>query len=350
MIVDTHNDLLTEIEFFESEERPFERRWREQLRRGGVGLQVCPVFVGRERLPEGALRQALRQVAACHRAVRESDAVLVRTRDDLVGLDPERRLGLMLSMEGAEPFGHDPVLADVFWELGVRMVSFTWNDRNAFADGAGESTAAGLSRLGRELLDRLVGLGVILDLAHASENLFWEVLERSAGAPVIVSHASCRAVYDTPRNLSDGQLRALAERGAVLGLMAHPLVVDPARPTLERFIDHIEHAVSVMGAEHVGLGSDFIRQVALSGAIGDPGNALLPDGMALSDAVEDFEGPADYPALAAGLRARGYDGDRLAGILGGNFLRVFAGALPAGVPATSAGTAHAVSVGSSAHR
>lgn len=330
MIVDTHNDLLTELEFFRGEEAPFEARWLRQLRDGGVGLQVCPIFVDRERLPDGALRQALLQAVAFHRALRQSGSVFVASRADLDRLDQAGGVGLMLSMEGAEPLGANPELLEVFWQLGLRMISLTWNDRNHFADGAGEAGSGGISRLGRELVATVARLGMMLDLAHTSSSTFWDALELAPdGCTVMVSHASCRAVYETPRNLADDQLRALADRGGVLGVMAHPLVVDPARPTLDRFIDHIDHAIDVMGVEHVGLGSDFIHQVATSGAIPHPGNALLPAGMKLSDAIEDFVGPADYPHLQDRMRDRGYTESDIAAISGGNFLRLFQRALPA---------------------
>jgi membrane dipeptidase len=292
-----------------------------------VGLQVCAIYPSRDHLPEGALRDALLQIAAFDRAVREGDGELVpvRTRADLDGLDPDRRLGLLLSLEGAEPLGVDAELVDVLWELGVRMVALTWNDRNAFADGTGEPGGAGLSRLGRELVDRLVRLGAIIDLAHASERTFFDVLEQAPDAAVVVSHAGCRTVYDVPRNLSDEQLRALAERDGVLGVMAHPVSVHVDDPTLARFMDHVDHAVGVMGAEHVGLGADFIRQVARSGAVG---GLTLPGGDALDAVVPGLEGPADYPALVTALAERGHASPAREAICGGNLVRLLRRGLP----------------------
>jgi membrane dipeptidase len=263
--------------------------------------------------------------------------LLVRTREDLDALETGDRFGLMLSMEGAEALGYSPQLADAFWELGVRMVSLTWNRRNAFAEGLGEPGSGGLSGLGRELVARLVSLGVILDLVHASERTYDDVLELSGDAPVVVSHACCRAVADIRRNLTDDQLRALAERGGVLGIMALPLTVDPFNPdqwTLDRVVDHVDHAVDVMGIDHVGLGGDFIRQVGRSGCIRMPtsAQALLPPGMTADSAVEGLAGPEDYPNLVVALQRRGYEGERLEAVLGGNFMRLFREALPADAP------------------
>jgi membrane dipeptidase len=329
VIVDAHNDLLMELVHRRGEERPFERHWLPKLEAGGVGLQVCALFADVERGPERALAEALALTTAFRRAVRECPdrVAAVRGRADLDGLDG--RIGLLLSLEGCEPLGSSPELIEVFWELGVRIVSLTWNRRNAFADGAAEPAHGGLSQLGKELVARLGELGAILDLAHASERTFRDVLEAAPDAAVLVSHACCRAIVDTPRNVADDQLRALAARGGVLCLMALPLVVDPERPTIERLVDHVDHAVEVMGAEHVGLGGDFIRQVALTLGLDDTTASLLPPGHKLSDAVEGLAGPEDYPALVDALRRRGYEGETLEGILSGNLLGLLRRALPA---------------------
>src|SRR5262249_47885311 len=151
-----------------------------------------------------------------------------------------------------------------FWSLGVRMVSLTWNRRNPFADGVGELSDGGLSNLGRELVARLAGLGAMLDLAHASPRTFDGVLETAPDAAVLVSHANCRALVASPRNLTDEQLHAVADRGGVVGVLAHPFVL--AAPTVASLADHVDHLVRVAGIEHAGLGGDFTRQLVDSGA------------------------------------------------------------------------------------
>ncbi len=125
MIVDTHNDLLTELAFRRDETTPFAAYWQEQMREGGVALQVCPIYPAPNVAPEGTLRNALQQASAFHRAVREGrgSIVRVRRRSDLEGLDPTHRLGLMLSMEGVEPLGTDPRMFDDI--LGARCASWS---------------------------------------------------------------------------------------------------------------------------------------------------------------------------------------------------------------------------------
>ena len=334
MIADLHNDLLLELHWRRhraGEEDVFARTWQPLLEAGGVRLQVCPVYVDLSRQPEGTLREALGQVSAFHAAIRESPSqtVAVRTAADLDLVERGGTLGLLLALEGVEPFGYDVHTAEVFVELGLRMASLTWNRRNPFADGAAEQDDGGLSRLGHALVDRLVELGVVLDLAHASPRTFADVLERSGDAPVLVSHSACRAVHDHPRNLTDDQLRALAERGGLLGLMLLPLVVDPGRPTIDRAIDHLEHAAAVMGVERIGLGGDFTARLAAQlPTTPMPGDALLPPGMGLDAALEGLSGPEHYPALEAGLQARGWSEDDVAAVTSGNVMRFLRRALP----------------------
>lgn len=331
MIVDAHNDLLLDLVLRAHEPNPFRERWLPQLRAGGVALQVCPVFVAEDPREEQRSR-AFAQVEAFERAVRENahDIFHVRAREDVERLG--EGIGLLLSLEGVEALGEDAAAFAPLWERGVRMASLTWNHANAFAGGI-ETPELGLSDAGRALVRRLGELGVVIDLAHASERTFAEVLEAAPSAQVVVSHACCRAVNDHPRNVSDGQLRTLAARGGVLGVMALALVVARDGATLDRYVDHVDHAVAVAGIGHVGLGADFIDQVVES---------ELAAGKELADVTKDalvagggivalpgFTGPADYPRLVERLRARGYDGDRLAAVLGGNFLRVLRRALPA---------------------
>jgi membrane dipeptidase len=327
VIADAHVDLLLELAHREHRLREtgvFGSTWLPLLDAGGVGLQVCPVFVDLELQPEGSLRESLRQVSAFHRAAREhSDRVsIVRTRDDL----DDDRIKLVLALEGVEPFGYEVGTADLFFELGLRVAGLTWNRRNPFADGAAEE--GGLSRLGRELLSRFAELGIALDLAHASERLFAECVETFEGR-VLVTHAGCRAVNDTPRNLSDEQLRALADRDGIFGLMLHPLAIDPEQPTIDRVIDHLDHAASVVGPDRICLGGDWIKRLHELMPAPAPPDGLMPPGLSEGTTIDGLAGPEDYPRLVDRLGARGWEGERLDGLLSGNLVRFLREALPA---------------------
>lgn len=168
---------------------------------------------------------------------------------------------------------------------------------------------------------RLGELGVVLDLAHASEQTWRGVLAEEV--PFSVTHAGCRAVCDHPRNLADWQLEAVAERGGVVGMMAIPFSVHAEAPTFSRWLDHFDHAVAVIGIEHVGLGVDVVDQappVSLDPAFAPDSATVTRRKASLS--LEGFAGPEDYPALVSGLADRGYDGERLDAILSANWLRL----------------------------
>jgi membrane dipeptidase len=332
VIADAHVDILLELAHREhrlGETSVFARTWLPLLEAGGVGLQICPVFVDLELQPEGSLRESLRQVTALQHALRESPerVVAVRTRGDLDTVERGERIGLMLALEGVEPFGYEVGTADLFWELGLRMAGLTWNRRNPFADGAADE--GGLSGLGRRLLARFAELGVILDLAHASPRLFDECLESYEGR-LCVTHAGCRAVNETPRNLSDEQLRKLAARDGIFGLMLHPLTIDPVNPTIDRVVDHLDHAAAVIGPERVCLGGDWTKRLHELMPAPAPPDGLMPPGLAEGTTIAGLSGPEDYPALVEALRERGWEGDRLDGLLSRNLLGFLRESLPTG--------------------
>jgi membrane dipeptidase len=208
-------------------------------------------------------------------------------------------------------------------------VSLTWNYPN-WAAGGMDAPDRGLTGEGEALVDELAARGAVLDVAHASPPTFDGVLERAPH--VVCSHACCRALTDVPRNLSDAQLEALAARGGVLGIMALALVVGYGNATLAGLVDHVDHAVSVMGQDGVGLGADVIDQVTQAELeLGEPLVGVVAEALELGGGrmgLDGFTGPEHYPAVVAALRERGYAGERLDAVTHGNFLRVLGEALP----------------------
>ena len=320
VIVDAHTDVVLEtlagegdtpsleLVLRRGEAGVFNRYWLSRLTAGGVGVQICPLY-GEGARRTDARERTLAQAAEFARIVEEhaEQVCQVHTGAEL----HDSRLRLVLSMEGVEPLEGDPGAFDEWYERGVRPASLTWNHANEFAGGI-DTPTQGLTDRGRALVRRFGELRVVLDLAHASPQTWHDVLDE--GVPFSVTHAGCRAVHDHPRNLADWQLEGLAERGGVLGMMALPFVVDPDAPTLSRWLDHFDHAVEVMGIDHVGLGADFVDQAT-------PGKSHF--------SLDGFAGPEDFPSLVAALGARGYDGERRDAITGGNWLRILREALRA---------------------
>ena len=210
------------------------------------------------------------------------------------------KIAFVLAVEGAEPIGNDLSLLDTLHRVGIRMVSFTWNRRTMLADGVGEHDTGGrLTRLGVNAVRELERLGSVLDVSHLSEAGFWHVAEL-ATRPLIASHSSCRALQDHPRNLSDDQIRAVADSGGFVGLNAFGAFLAD-EPTVESYIDHVEHAVELVGADHVALGPDFIADTA---HIVDPIlTGLLVDVTRLP-VVPGLTRPADLAEIPARVEQR----------------------------------------------
>ena len=297
---DCHNDLLLGVTVQRDlgNDGLFADFWLPQLRAGNVRLVVLPVYTEDWFTGEAALRRALttietaRQMAQRHAA----DVALVTTAGELRAALDADRIALVLAFEGMEPVGADVDLIDTFWHLGVRMASLTWNRRTPFADGLDErGTGAGLTELGLKAIERMEGLGMIVDVSHLSDSGF-EHIASVAARPLVASHSSCRDVFDHPRNLRDDQLLTIADRGGFVGLNAMADFVGQGS-TIDTFVDHVEHAVELIGAEHVGLGLDFLADTEAHSlpVSAQPGHGFF---------IDVLERPDDLPAFGKRLEER----------------------------------------------
>ncbi len=307
-VLDAHVDTVLALE----QGREFGARSGEghvdlpRLAEGGVRYQVFALFVEPAHKPDRALARALHLWDVLRGALERSrDRVRVcTTADDLRQLPPTGHLAAILSVEGGEPIGTDLALLRVLHRIGVRAMGLTWNERNAIADGAGEAAAGGgLTVFGREVVREMNRLGMVVDVSHLCRRSFWDVLDTS-GQPVIASHSNARALCEHERNLDVSQIRALAAAGGVMGMnfYARFLHPEPERADVERLCQHIDHIAGLVGPAHIGLGSDF-------------------DG--ISQTPRGLEDVSRLPALTDALLGRGYREEDVAGILGGNFLRLF---------------------------
>ena len=273
-----------------------------RLRAGGVDVQFFAVFVP-PHCRGTYLQRALEQVDLFHRivAVCSEDLMAVRDYAGLEAAISGGKIAGVLAVEGGHILEGSLGVLRVLHQMGIRSLTLTWNGRNELADGVGESdTGGGLTGFGREVVREMERLGMLVDVAHLAPAGFWDVL-RLARDPVIASHANSRAVCDHPRNLTDEQVRAIAATGGVIGVNFVPAFVDPAHPTLDRVVDHMEHLAAVGGVGCIGIGSDF-------------------DGV--SETVAGLEDVSCLPGLTGRLRERGWGGTDIQKVLGGNFLRV----------------------------
>jgi len=215
--------------------------------------------------PGSDFEKAVRAVAFVSAAAeRHGDRLLVaRSLPDLERAKREGKLALILGFQTTDMLGADLSRIDVFRRLGVRVMQMTYNDRNLFGDGCLEPGDAGLSRLGRQAVERMNASGVTIDVSHCGNRTTRETIASSA-RPILASHAGCRAVFDHPRNKDDAALRALADRGGVVGIYLMPfLSAGPGPIAPEDLFRHVEHAWKVAGEDHVGIGTDQgLRPVA----------------------------------------------------------------------------------------
>jgi membrane dipeptidase len=237
-------------------------------------------------------------------------AVVARCAGDLVAAREGGRPGVVLAIENSDALEGSLAALHAFHGLGVRAITLTHNPSSLAAAGNGErESGGGLTRFGRALVREMNRAGVLVDVSHIAPRGFADVLEVSE-RPVIASHSCCAALCDHPRNLTDEQLRSLGDAGGVVGITFVPSFLradweDALRPAgiFERLIEHVDHAVQVAGIDHVGIGSDF-----------DGGGTAL-------------ESAAEYPRIAAALRARGYPEAAVGQVLGLNTFRVLQAAI-----------------------
>ncbi|MDQ3963787.1 MAG: dipeptidase [Actinomycetota bacterium] len=320
-VTDCHNDLVLLIDHHRKHGDPdhFRNALIPQLRAGGVGLQIAPIFVDPEYSPEGALRRSLWLTELMLEEIEKNsdEIVLCLTGDDIDATVDAGKIAFVLGLEGCGQIDEDVELLQTFFRLGVRTAMFTHFGRTPLADGSAEDeTGSRLTAAGVEAVKLMESLGMLVDVSHLNMAGTDHVLE-IATRPVIASHSSARALCDVHRNLSDERIKAIAATGGVIGLNFFPLFIDDENATLDRLIDHIEHVASIAGIDHVGLGPDFIKEIA------DTIDIQIQD-IDLGQVVDGTSGtPHDFPVVADALAKRGLDEQDVAKIMGQNFLRVF---------------------------
>ena len=305
-ILDAHEDIAFHLNYYDrdfvSPSLPcmITLPW---LREAGIGLVFNTVFVHPKHKPEKTLESALGQLDTYDRIYGEykNEVFQIKTRDDLMRIGSDAGIGFLTLMEGADPIEGPDKLGE-FHERGVRLIGLTWNDKNRFASG--NETEEGLTDEGRDLIKRMNGLRITLDLSHINEKGFWEAIGLTTLIPV-ASHSNARALTDHPRNLRDDQLLAISERGGVIGIVLYNqfLKTGDKTPTVEDVFKHTDYIVTLCGEDHVGIGSDM-------------------DGARIEDFPEDLRKIADIPKIADYFLDKGFSEGRVRKIMGGNFLRV----------------------------
>ena len=289
------------------------------LKQGGVDLICATIFCEPARgdhtgyrTAEEARRQAQRQLQWYYKQVTDGLLSLVTSADQLPrGPRPGAQAAILL-MEGADPF-RTPDEVDDWFDAGLRIVGLAWK-ATRMAGGTGEPGP--ITDEGRVLIKELDARGIIHDASHLAEESFWQLLKLSSG-PVMASHSNCRAFVPTDRQLSDEMIKAIAQRGGVIGInffdkfLLKPHEYKTRRARLSDVVEHLKHMCDLIGnANHVGIGTDMD---------GGFGGENIP---------EEIRTSSDMPRIADALKNSGFPDADVEAILGGNWLRFFADKLP----------------------
>ncbi len=324
-----------------------------RLREGGLDALVMAVYMGppAEGEEEKLVDEALFRIDWIRSLATENPDTLALAlgADDVRNAFDERRVALLIGIEGGHIINGSLETLRRYHDLGVRVLTLTHVFHHDWADSAGfgeplPDRHGGLSPFGREVISELNRLGIVVDLSHSSDKTFFDVLDISR-SPAAATHSGCRAICDHLRNLSDEMIEALAEKDGVIQIPFYPTFIDrdaqrkmrdaeakraplieearsrldggsdalareiarinelhrPEGTPLESLLDHIDHAIGLVGPDHVGLGSDW-------------------DGIPFTvDGVEDC---SRLPNVTRGMLERGHDETVVRKVLGENFLRV----------------------------
>jgi membrane dipeptidase len=354
IVVDSHDDTTQRLIY----DKTFDIAKRNadgnidipRMREGGLDALFFSIWVPSDVTGPPAVKRALDQIDAVREAVRRhpADLALATTAADIRRAAEGHKIAALMGVEGGHMIGDDLGLLRTYAALGVRYLTLTHFKNNTWADSSTDKPAHnGLTPFGKDVVRELNRLGMMVDISHVADKTFYDALEVTR-APVIASHSSCRVISNHPRNMTDDMLRALAKNGGVVMINYHVSFLseefrtaseklsgdvvaqmkamsdkcggDEACSTLqsaradremmqagklpkvtwEKIVEHIDHAVKIAGADHVGLGSDF-------------------DGATMPLGLDDV---SMLPKLTDALLKKGYSEQDVTKILGGNILRV----------------------------
>jgi len=363
IVVDTHNDVLSAVVMHGMNiEEDLSGKTHSDLARfkkGGVDVQVFSIFCD-DRFGRGsAFKRALEEIDSLY-AIAARNPKKMQIVTDPAGLQDavrHHRLAAMMGVEGGHMIEDDTVYLDSLFKRGVRYMTLTWNNSTSWATSARDEsshawsvTPYGLTEKGKRIVQRMNELGMLVDLSHVGQQTFWDAIHTTT-KPVLVSHSAVYALCPVFRNLKDDQIKAIGKNGGVIQVnfysgfldstyarklkaftAAHQQQLDSLaaaktpdyaineffshtypeetsalRPPLSLLIDHIDYIVKLIGADHVGLGSDF-------------------DG--IESAPRELYDVTTYPLVTKALVERGYSKSDIEKILGGNFIRVLKENMP----------------------
>ena len=306
----------------------------EETMATGVTLLRDTVFpVGNIADPWGEYQKAIRSFHDFF-AANPDRLIQVRSAADILKAKREKKFAVLVGTQDSVMVGSELDRLAQLKKDGVLTVQLTYNNRNLAGDGALEPDKAGLSKLGRATIERIEKEKLLLDLSHGGQKTMAEATAH-AKRPLVISHTAARALHDHPRNTDDRTIRAVADKGGVVGVYFMPFLTANGRPGGDDLVAHIEHVARVAGEDHVGIGTDngvlpWPMDSATKKRMDDwtrerikQGIAAPGEGVGVYTVVEAYNSIDRYRRLAAVLERRGWSQARLEKLFGANFLRVY---------------------------
>jgi membrane dipeptidase len=299
---------------------PFDEVLIQRLRKGGV---TCNVVHG------GTTAQDFEELLLFIRD-HSDEVMLAKTVKEIREAKRLGKVAIVFNWQHCNALGSDEHLLASFQQLGISICNLCYNVRNLTGDGCTERTQCGLSLFGERVVREINRLRLVLDIGgHTSESTSWDALKIARG-PVICSHTNCRALRDNPRCMTDDLMRAIAARGGVIGMTCYGhFLTDKGNASLDTFLDHVDHAVQTVGADHVGIALDQIQYPQPPPSPLDrydddpyvsPAKAYPENYFSYTKGLETA---AHIPNITAGLLARGYSPADVTKVMGENWLRVY---------------------------
>ncbi|WP_158974929.1 dipeptidase [Cellulophaga sp. L1A9] len=286
-------------------------------------------------LASGNLNVALASLAEWQKRIKDNpDKLLLATSaDDFIRAKKENKTAAFLGFQNATMIEKSIDNIDTLYDAGTRWIQLTYNQRNLLGDGSTERTNSGLSDFGIEALARMNELGIMIDLSHCGRETTNDGIKFSTSGACF-NHSMCEALYkDHPRAKTDGQIKAMADKGGVIGIICLGYMIGPelgTKTTLETYVDHIDHAVKIAGIDHVGVAADFaIQGLEATGATRE--NWYVPRLTRFKPSykvqwppwIPELDKPDRYLQVAKVLDKRGYSTGDIEKILGLNWLGYF---------------------------
>jgi len=307
IVVDLHNDYLEE-RVHHPEHRLFSNTKHHtdlaRLKEGGVNVQFFVIWT-RPNEHDDHVARAHELIDMLESDVAECNGEIefARNYQDIVSIVNNKKIAAVLCLEGGQLIGENINNIDTFYARGMRYLTLAWNYGTDWCGGTKDDDNKGLSPFGKEVIDRLNKLGVMIDVSHVNKKSLQDVLEYT-DATVVATHSGAYAINNHPRNLSDEHIKEIARRGGIIGSVFYPWFLNNTdQATIADVIKHINHIRHLTGSvDHIALGSDF------------DGIDVTPDGL---------ENVAAFPNLTKALLIEGYSENEVVKMLGANALRVF---------------------------